>query len=105
MTSQIKTRHCTGILFHGFDVNLQFYNCQVSTYFCVFKCLFLQFFCLKGDLLCMMQFHSSHLNIKGSAYCLAMKNAIANCQLGNYSLTSNPRNKIPLRCLVSNCSD
>ena len=32
--------------------------------------------CLKGCLLCMWQFHISHLNIKGSAYCLDCKDGI-----------------------------
>ena len=37
------------------------------------KCLLFQFLCLKG---CILQFHISDLNIKGSPYCLGCKNGI-----------------------------
>ena len=76
MTLQFKTRHCNGILFRVFDVSLQFHNWQVCTYFCICKCLLFQFFCLKGCVLCMLQFQISHLNIRGSAYCLDCKSDI-----------------------------
>ena len=56
MTLQFKTRHCNSILLRGFDVSLQFHNCQVCTYFCVCKCLLFQFIFLKGCPLCMLQF-------------------------------------------------
>ena len=52
------------------------YSWQVSTYFCVCKWLLFQLFCLKGCLLCRQQFHTSHLNIKGSIYCFDCKKNI-----------------------------
>ena len=70
MTLQFKTRQCNGILLRGFDVSLEFHNWQVCNNFCVCKCLLFQFFCLKGCLLCMLQFRISHLKIKRSAHCL-----------------------------------
>ena len=73
MTLQFKTRHGNDVLLRRFDVSLQFHNWQVCPYFCVCKCLLFLFFCLKGCLLCMLQFRISHLNIQGSAYCLGCK--------------------------------
>ena len=40
------------------------------------RLLYFHFFCLKGCLLCMWQFHNSHVSIEGSAYCLDCKNGI-----------------------------
>ena len=72
MMLQFKTKHCDGILLRELDISRQFLNWQVCTYICVCKCLLFQFFCLKGCLLCTLQFLTPHLNIKCGAYCFGL---------------------------------
>ena len=48
------------------------------TYFFVCKFLLFQFFCLKNCLLCMLQFHISHVNIKGSAFVWIVRTTYSN---------------------------
>ena len=86
MTLQFKTS-CDGILLRRFDVSLWYHSWQVCNYFCVCKCLLFSFFCLEGCLLCMLQFHISHLNIKGSAYCLECKNGIVSSRIISLNYT------------------
>ena len=83
MTLQYKTWHCNGILLRRFEVSFWYHSWQVCTYFCVCKCLLLQFFCLKDCLLCMDTHTHTHTLSPLYTYthiALLVINSMALCQ-------------------------